>query len=111
MRGQSVVLRACMPVARGEDLPAEALAEAPRPGGLEVGERDSTVGGEAQLRGLLLLEEDPGGPESEALQDGVEGGVQDGLHVLLAVKALRDLGEYGELALAVLDGPLQGAQA
>ena len=99
------------PVARGEDLPAEALAEAPRPGGLEVGERDSTVGGEAQLRGLLLLEEDPGGLESEALQDGLEGGVQDGLHVLLAVEALRDLGEYGELALAVLDGLLQGAQA
>ena len=33
------------------------------------------------------------------------------LHVLLAVEALRDLGEYGELALAVLDGALQSAQA
>ncbi len=98
-------------MARGEDLPAEALAEAPRPDGLEVGGRDSTVGGEAQLRGLLLFEEDPGGRESEAPQDRLEGGVQDGLHVLLAVDALRDLGEYGELALAVLDGALQSAQA
>ena len=31
MRGHSVVLRACMPWPEREDLPAEALAEAPRP--------------------------------------------------------------------------------
>ena len=96
------------PVARGEDLPAEALAEAPRPRRLEVGGRDARGG----RRGAASRPSRPRGRPRRSsrprpVKTGVEGGVEDDLDVLLAVEARRDVGEYGELALAVLHGPLQ----
>ena len=98
-------------VARGEDLPAEALAEAPRPREVEVRGRDAAVGGETELAVLLVLEEDPGGGEAEAAQQRVERRVEDDLDVLLAVDARRDGRENGELPLATLHGPLEVAEA
>jgi hypothetical protein len=84
------------PVARGEDLPAEALAEAPCPGGLEVGERDSTVGARRSVWPSRLQEHPrrPGKPEVASRSS------QDGLDVLLPW-GLGDLASIATPARAV----------
>jgi hypothetical protein len=83
-----------------EHLAAEALAEAALADEAEVLGRDAAVGGEAQALVLLVVQEDPGRGQAEARDQLVEGRLEDGLDVLLAVQAGRDGREHGQLALA-----------
>ena len=98
-------------LSRGEDLRAEALPEAARGHGLEVGRRHPAVGGEAQVLVLLVLEEDPGGLDREADAEAVQGGVEDGLDVILLVEAGREVREHGQLPAARLHRPLERLDA
>jgi hypothetical protein len=98
-------------VARGEDLAAEALPEAPRLCDVDVGGREPAVGGEAQPPVFLVLEEHPGGVEAETGHEGVEGRVEDDLDVLLPVEARGDVREDGELPLPTFHGSLEDADA
>ncbi len=93
-----------------EDAAAQALADAAGPELVQVRGRDAAVRREAQALVLVVLQEDPGGVERQTVEDGVEGTVQDGLHVLLAVQAQGDVGQDRELALPTRDGGPQLTQ-
>ena len=94
-------------LASGEHPSAEALPEPPGAREPEVLTRDAAGGCQAQALVLLVLEEDPGGLQTEAVEQSVERAVEDGLDVLLTVEPVRDVGQHRQLPLAAHDGLLE----
>ena len=62
------------------------------------------MGGETQPTVLGVSQEDPGGPEAEAVDEAVESVLEDPRDIDLTVQTRRDVGEDGELASSWSDG-------
>jgi hypothetical protein len=96
------------PVARGEDLPAQALAEPAGPGEVEVRRRDPRWAARRSFRSFSSSRKTQAASRAEAVEQGLEGRVEDRLDVLLPVKAHGDVGEDPQLPLPLPDASSSG---
>jgi hypothetical protein len=94
--------------ARGVHLAAQALAEALALHEGQVLGREAAGGREPQPPSRLVPQQHPGRAEAQAGQQPLEGRVEDVVDIFLLVVSGRQVGQYGELALAPHYGLLEG---